>query len=574
MKFPLLKGIMILLPACTAVSAKADYTPDFSTGLIPAGVTVANESGFSPVESYYKHGWTADGWTVERFGSKGFVLVAPSHTGEAEPKAMRSVLTLPVTDITEATWLRWDACSMIPDMPEAYHVEISPEGSDEVVTVFSIDSEASDWTTRMVSLAAFAGKKCRISFVCSSVNRYELMLDKISVTEPKQPVWAAKNATPWFGDLSGTEISGTITNVGSPAEVSAVLLLDGEGNETARSVVDRIVATAGSLDFSFHGAAEKDARTRYSVSLLLADGTISAIKDLEGSYFSSFFTRKHLVDKGTGMWCVNCPTGNLQFETLEHRFGSLLIPVETHVSDDLANADYFSALKMFGIPAFRMDRNKKGNNNFSDMESFYDVPANHEVVFDKVSLSDPGQLGLRVVVRHPRTETAGFKLGYVITADFSSPEYYQKNNTSTTTGGRYYFLPSLIPGDMLEFKHVSVTSEHAFEGIEANSVYEADGMIYSVFEFTVPKPALLDDFRGATAVAFALDDETSLILNASSVLLDKDFELSGVEDVISENTGAEGPAEYYTLQGIRVANPSQGIFICRQGNKSSKIILK
>ena len=64
------------------------------------------------------------------------------------------------------------------------------------------------------------------------------------------------------------------------------------------------------------------------------------------------------------------------------------------------------------------------------------------------------------------------------------------------------------------------------------------------------------------------------MLNAASVVLDKDFEISGVKEVNTDNLTADGPAEYYTLQGIRVANPSHGIFIRRQGNKSSKIILK
>lgn len=50
-----------------------------------------------------------------------------------------------------------------------------------------------------------------------------------------------------------------------------------------------------------------------------------------------------------------------------------------------------------------------------------------------------------------------------------------------------------------------------------------------------------------------------------------EFVSTGIEDVtVDENA----PVEYYNLQGIRVANPENGIFIRRQGNKTSKVLVK
>ena len=47
---------------------------------------------------------------------------------------------------------------------------------------------------------------------------------------------------------------------------------------------------------------------------------------------------------------------------------------------------------------------------------------------------------------------------------------------------------------------------------------------------------------------------------------------TGVEAVqVVENENA--PVEYYNLQGIRVANPENGIFIRRQGNEATKVVL-
>ena len=46
---------------------------------------------------------------------------------------------------------------------------------------------------------------------------------------------------------------------------------------------------------------------------------------------------------------------------------------------------------------------------------------------------------------------------------------------------------------------------------------------------------------------------------------------SGVQNIAIDDENA--PVEYYNLQGIRVANPEKGLYIVRQGNKTSKVIL-
>ncbi len=47
---------------------------------------------------------------------------------------------------------------------------------------------------------------------------------------------------------------------------------------------------------------------------------------------------------------------------------------------------------------------------------------------------------------------------------------------------------------------------------------------------------------------------------------------TGIEEAPVENE--EAPVEYYNLQGIKIANPSNGIFIKKQGNKITKVLVK
>ena len=45
---------------------------------------------------------------------------------------------------------------------------------------------------------------------------------------------------------------------------------------------------------------------------------------------------------------------------------------------------------------------------------------------------------------------------------------------------------------------------------------------------------------------------------------------AGVENVEIDNNA---PAEYYNLQGVKVANPENGVFIKVQGGKATKVML-
>lgn len=50
--------------------------------------------------------------------------------------------------------------------------------------------------------------------------------------------------------------------------------------------------------------------------------------------------------------------------------------------------------------------------------------------------------------------------------------------------------------------------------------------------------------------------------------------LGGVESIEADAFDADAPAEYYNLQGIRVAEPTTGLYIVRQGSKVSKQLIR
>ncbi len=50
--------------------------------------------------------------------------------------------------------------------------------------------------------------------------------------------------------------------------------------------------------------------------------------------------------------------------------------------------------------------------------------------------------------------------------------------------------------------------------------------------------------------------------------------LTAVKDIVVDNSEADGPAVYYNLQGVQVANPDNGIYIVRRGNKVTKELVR
>lgn len=88
-----------------------------------------------------------------------------------------------------------------------------------------------------------------------------------------------------------------------------------------------------------------------------------------------------------------------------------------------------------------------------------------------------------------------------------------------------------------------------------------------------------DNIPENTVVVKNCTDPTKFfVTNTGLTLAAKDGNLilakagqNGVEDVMVED--ADAPVEWFNLQGIRVANPENGIYIRRQGNKVEKVVL-
>lgn len=81
------------------------------------------------------------------------------------------------------------------------------------------------------------------------------------------------------------------------------------------------------------------------------------------------------------------------------------------------------------------------------------------------------------------------------------------------------------------------------------------------------------DSEGQTVLTVPVNNTpTPCIYYSPSFLMPFDPFTSGVESIEIDNSSA--PVEYFNLQGMRISEPTAGMYIRRQGNKSEKVIKK
>jgi len=528
----------------TASLSAAAYTVNIQTGTIPKDVVVKNETGLEPYAKGYNRGFTKDGWTTDRYSNRGYVALCPTFTGKAE--ASRNSLTLPELEIKEGDYLQWEALSMHPDRPEHYLVEAT--GVNGKTTLLEVKEESPEWANHMIDLSAYAGQKLTISFICVSENRYMLVLDKIKVGAPEGLSLSTRDLTETYcgaeaAEAGHTDVKVEITNIGSTLTAGAISL-EADYEPAGSIKIDTPWKPGETRSFTLRAPVSKNHRT--VCELYYANGEEKTLLT-EKIIYCSNFKRRLMADKGTGMWCNNCPRGILDMEKLSRQFGKSLSVLDTHISDVLQNQQYFDNLGYLSVPWMMLNRTKtSAAGNTELFFNFYYRPVKFDICFTKAGTTGNEKATVAVSVRcaEETDNTSGrYRVGYVMTGDFHMEEndakWYQENSSKQPTDDRFYYLPAHIPSPLAYFHHVTLTSDHAFDGFEGSlPATMSPGTGYS-FSWDIERPELLEQIKEGRVVAFVLDTESGEVMNCAEVEL-MNPDLSGVEEISapSDTNGA------------------------------------
>ena len=154
------------------------------------------------------------------------------------------------------------------------------------------------------------------------------------------------------------------------------------------------------------------------------------------------------------------------------------------------------------------------------------------------------------------------------------------------SGGNYWDRGSLKEKTTLLADDVKFVYYSRLNGVKVDGV-AISGFSSDVYEYNMPGDLPTEDeveaiVMGQSATKSVVFDKEKITLTITVTNVDADidgktshtyvfkYENAGVENVEIDNNA---PVEYYNLQGVKVANPENGIFIKVQGSIATKVVM-
>ncbi len=289
------------------------------------------------------------------------------------------------------------------------------------------------------------------------------------------------------------------------------------------------------------------------------------------------YTKMIVAEDATGTWCGWCPGGIEALEYLKAICPDRAIAIGVHNGDPMAIDEYQKFIEAYvgGFPNVLYNRyisqtptdTYKGVCQFIDqVVAFFDFPSYAQVTLNGKSSEDGQTASVTASAEFAVGTSVPHYLSFVIVEDGVGP-YIQQN----------YYKTQQVAMNGWEKKaaKVSVTFNdvaryyNCFPGISNSlpSVIEPN----VVNEYTIEMPLSSVTGNEYRVVALLTNGMTGEIINAAEYSMSKDNSIgTGVEDITEENAAVE----YFNLNGQKVANPSNGIFIRHQGSKTEKVVIR
>lgn len=570
--------------AFVAATSRGEYNMIISRGKYPEGVKVENINGILPESTWYKNGWTDQGWTVGDYAT--FYNIALSPSGIADDAVCENALTLPRMKIDEGEWLSWEGCEIYPKFSDCYTVEFQSNDNEPWVILGEYTESKSIWTHHMIDLNPYQGVEGEIRFVCRSRDGYMLGLNNISIKKPTDYAFTSINNSPKFFAMDELEddnafVDVSIMNTGAPISSAVIGISIGEDLVSSLKE-DNYWQTGEKRDFRIPLPLTPNVRTDYIISISPSDSEPQIVD--KSFAFCTSFKRYLYVDKGTGMWCNACPNGTLAIEQLEETYGDALIVGETHNGDLLANDIDFSWLNFYSIPYLMLNRvaSTKGE-NASKFDTQICKPTEMEIKINDLNINGNGDLCAKATVKTSESFADSdclYRVGYLVTHNVNGNEdarYYQKNICTSAKQKQYRYLPSRMSCSLCYFPDVTIPSNvataddnPAFTGING-SLPESlvPGKTYDC-EWTIPLPDGFDNFNGMRIVAYIIDANKKNIINTTASYVD---DYAGIEEVTDFSKDSM-THQIFTIEGRKVRGEKNsllpGIYIIN----GEKILVK
>lgn len=310
--------------------------------------------------------------------------------------------------------------------------------------------------------------------------------------------------------------------------------------------------------------------------------------------FDEIPVRTALIEEFTGTWCAWCPRGFAALEYMAHNYPEF-VTAAYHNADAMQVTGSYP-VSIPGFPSASIDRSIVGDPYYGTEKYDTEVPIIDEIL--EIN-SQPTEWGISVfhtwddsdhlTANVNVTNLIGFskgsyKIGYLLVCDGLSGEGSQWNQKNNYASYSPTFIPELnqfckggiygqstVRGLVFNDVVVSVDGYAGVAGSIPSSMEAEESISHSkTWDLSKISSDLIPDKNKLRVIAFILNGKGESLNCAKEDI--KDYGGSGIDDVLSDT--AKGAVEYYNLNGVKVENPSNGIFVRRQGGKTSKVVVK
>lgn len=281
------------------------------------------------------------------------------------------------------------------------------------------------------------------------------------------------------------------------------------------------------------------------------------------------FKRMHVIEEGTGTWCIWCPRGIVMMEYVAEKYPDLFARIAIHASSgssrDPMQVNSGLAIINAYVPSFpyamidRMDvlENMTEDEIDTFVSQYKDIPSIVEVSDLTGTMPEIGTLMVESKVKFgmDMENNNRYRMAYYLTEDGLGP-YSQKNGYA---GGGY--------GPMGGWEKKGSSVQTIYNDVCRYLLGDVEGIINSIpntidanveYAYSTQIPTSTLKTGEFYLTAFIVDNLTGNIVNAKQIKLDNPY--TGVEQISTADAEIISK-KYYSISGVEVKQPSSGVFI-------------
>jgi hypothetical protein len=422
---------------------------------------------------------------------------------------------------------------------------------------------AGDWTTKEISLAAYAGQDVYIAFVNENTDQSIVFVDDVEVIHDMNYLIALDNETTVVNkesiNIFGRVSVQTETSTYSSAHLE---LIDANGN-----ILDTIDETGLTIDkdhaysFSFKKALplEVGKETAFKMIVGLGSDRYTVSRTITDLAFEP--VKRVLIEEFAGAACQNCPLGILAMEHLEEALPNNFIGVtiRTYENDELSSnlSGYSSYLGFTAAPTGIINRKvlaaPMDEVNGSYVFNNPDSPVWADLVYDELSTPAVADISLSAAVSDDGTTIdIPVTVTYALTKDdvnVSVLFIILEDDIETYQLNKFYTVSDPNLG---EWGKGGIYGKSTVRKYHINDVARAlDGKTYNGTQGYIPAsvtagtentftrqisvPQIVSNLDKARVVAVMIDNNTDQVINAAQCRL----VTAGVDDLVANDSNVK-----------------------------------